>query len=647
MAQPTSWWAEQLATMFRPRRAERGPSDRVPRRRRRRAWLASVGIAGTVALALAGCTAANPDGGAASASSGSNASAASLSYQPCCSWPTATFSINPWNVNTDATAFSDFVFQRLAIQKFPSITEYAPQLASSWKVSGQTLTVNLEKKAKWQDGTPVTSKDVYDTVLLNGLNGAAAWNDITGVKIVDDSTVAFTLRQGEPVALAENDILANTVVYPASVYGSFVTPQVEKDVPAYYAVYNTDPAKAVTMPEYTRNNAVFKQLAALSPSKVPGDGPFKLQGVTGSEAKLVKSNTYWLADKIHVPSITYGNGSNQEIYPQLFSGNADFSNVYLAPPLLKRWNSTAGSNLALPQAFGFALAFNNQQYPLNLTPVRQALAYAIPRQQMTEAAYGSAKGAGGVWQQYITGLSPQQNSTYLTKSELSKLNKYNTDTSAAAKLLTGAGFTKKNGQWYTPKGDQFTLTFEANSNTSDIVTSFTSAAKALTEFGIKSDVNATSGAQLSADEMNGNFQIAGYFPSGATPLLSLSAMLHDQNFQTSGNYAGKKGMGFGPTADVPGLGNVDVATTIFNQSRTVGPGSKMNELTWSWAQLVNKQVPYIWYATKVYQFSFSDSHYTNWPKVGSNGTSSYWDIIGNNQSAGVVYAMENGYIQPK
>jgi len=598
-------------------------------------------VAAAAAMALAGCTA----GAASTGNSASNA--APLVYSPCCSWPNATASANPWNANQYAGAFSDFVYLRLAIQKYPSITDYAPQLAASWEASGQNLTVHLQPKAKWENGSPVTSKDVYDTVMLDGLNGSALWNDITGVQTTDDKTLVFTLRQNEPVALAENDILANTVIYPASVYGSFVTPQLEKDVPAYYAEYNTNPTKATAMPEYTRNNAVFKQLAALTPSSTMGDGPFKLSGVTGSQAKLVKSNTFWAADKIKVPSITFDNGSNQEIYPQLFSNNADYSNVYLAPPLLKRWQATKGSNLALPQAFGFVLAFNNAQYPLNLTPVRQALAYLIPRQAMSDAAYGSGKGAGGVAQDYLTGLSPQQNKTYLTSSQLAQLNKYDPDTAKATQLLTGAGFTQKGGQWYTPQGKQFTLTFEANSDTSDIVTSFTSATKALTAFGIKSDVNATSGAQLSADEMNGNFQVASYFVNGATPLLTLSSMLHDQNFQTSGNYAGKKGMGFGPTQNVPGLGNVPVATTIFSQSRTVGPGAEMNSLTWDWAQTVNQQVPYIWYATKVYQLSFSESHYTNWPSIGSNGSSPYWDMIGNNQNAGIAYAMESGYIQPK
>lgn len=615
---------------------------RSPRRivHGRRGRLVGLAIMASAAMALAGCTASGPD---TTATHTGASSASPLKYTVCCA-PGPTVSYNPWSTN--AATISDFVYLRLAVQKYPSLTDYAPQLAASWSASGGSLTVNLQKQAKWQDGTRVTSKDLYDTVLLNGLNGSSVWNDITGLKIVNEKTVAFQLRPGQPVALAENDILANTIVYPSSVYGSFVTPQLEKDVPAYYAVYDSDPAKAVTMPEYARNNATFKQLAAVNPSRMMGDGPFKLEGTNGPQSKLVKWDGFWLADKIRVPGITLTHASNAEIYPQLLSGNVDYSNATMPPNVLQRWKTTPGAKLATPQANGFVIGFNNALYPLNLTAVRQAIAYALPRKTMVEAAYGTGSGAGGVWQQYMTGLTPQQNETFLTKKQLSSLNPYALNTAKASKLLTGAGFTQRGGQWYTPKGQQFTLSFEVQSDTSDIVTSFTSAAKALTAFGIKSDVNATSGAQMTADEQNGNFQVAAFFPNGVTPLQTLSAMLHDNNFQTSGNYAGKRGIGFGPTADAPGQGNVDVATTIYGQSRNVGPGSKMNELTWSWAQLVNRDVPYLWYATKVRQISFSTSHYTNWPEVGSDGTSAMWNLIGNNQQAGVVYAMENGYILP-
>jgi peptide/nickel transport system substrate-binding protein len=402
------------------------------------------------------------------------------------------------------------------------------------------------------------------------------------------------------------------------------------------------------MPEFKRMAAVFKKLAANKVDKIIGDGPFKVENITTKEAKLPKWDGFWAADKIKFGGIDFLNGSNQTIYPQLFSSRADFSNVYLPPPILKRWEKTPDSHTALPLAFGFMLGFNSNRYPLNMKEVRQALAYVIPRQQMTEAAYGTGEAAGGTWKEINTGLSPTLDNLYLTKDQLNSLNKYPVDPAKATQLLQSKGFTKKGGQWYMPNGKQFTFTFTANADTSDLVTSFNSAAKALTAFGIKSDVNATSGAQQDADQHNGNFQGGMYLIGGNNPLNVYDQILGPgQNYTKQGNYAGKRGIGFGPTIDVPGLGKVDLASTIDKQVREVGPGQKMKDLTWDYAQLVNDQVPYIWYATKVYQFSYSTKNFTNWPPQDQNGTSELWDIIGSNLPGGLLIAMEQGYINPK
>ncbi len=607
---------------------------------------AKVGVA-CVALAMtaAGCTAGNAGGGG---STGGGASTAQyLNYSPCCTW-NSTWSYNPYNVNGLIYLQPDFVLLRLATQKYPSLTDYEPQLADKWSVDGNKMTVHIRDGAKWQDGTPVTSTDLYDTAILDGLNAQGFWNDITGVAKSGTDSVVFTLRDGQPTALAYNDILNNLITYPSSQYGTFVTSQLEKDVPDYFTQFQKDPDAAAKSAAFGRMNDAFKKLAAYKPPSMLGNGPFKLDNITTSQARLSKWDGFYAADKIKVPGLNFGNGSNQTIYPQLFAGKADFSNVYLPPPILERWNKTKGANLALPQAFGFVMSFNNHRYPLNMVKVRQALAYVIPRQTMSQAAYGTTAGAGGKYKEVNTGISPTLENLYLTQQQVGSLNTYPVDTDKATDLLKSAGFTQANGQWIMPNGKPFTLTFNANSDTSDIVTSFTSAAKSLTTFGIKSDVNATSGAQQGANQLNGNFDIGMNFVSGNNPLGMYQQMMGSaNNYPSLGNYSGKRGMGVGPTADVPGLGNVNVSATLDKQARNVAPDQTMKNDTWDWAQFVNQQVPYIWYATKVYQYSYSDTNYTNWPPKDASGTSPLWDIVGGNTSAGLLLAMEQGYIVPK
>ena len=626
-----------------PRSAERP----LPRPLRNVVRTSIVAVVCAALALLAACTAgtAGTVGHQDSGTSGQPSdSSRYLNFFPCCSWGN-TWSYNPYNVN--AIGFTTSLASlRLAIRNVPSLTSYTPQLADRWTASDGKLAVHLREDATWQDGKPVTSKDFYDTVILNGTRGDGFWNDITDVTATDEHTVTFTLKKDQPIQLAKNDILG-MIVIPSSVYGRFVTDKLATDVKTYFRTAQQDPDKAAKLPEFQRMGAAFKKLAAYKVSQYIGNGPFRLRNITIKEAKLDKWDGFWGADKIKFGGINYFNGSNQAAYPQLLSGGVDLSTVYMPPPVQKQWQNTPEAKMALPLSFGFVLGFNNNRYPLNLKEVRQALAYVIPRQQMTEAAYGTRSGGGGSWKEISTGISPTLEKLYLTEDQLNQLNKYPLDPDKASQLLESKGFTKKGGQWMTPKGKPFTLTFTANSGTSDIVTSFNSAAKALTAFGIKSDLNATSGAQQDADQHNGDFDIGMFFVGGTNPLGMYNAILHDQNYTGSGNYAGKRGIGFGPTANVPGLGNVNVPNTILKQSKEVAPGPDMNAAVWNWAQLVNEQVPYIWYATKVYQFSYSTKEFGNWPPKDQNGTSELWDIIGNNTGAGMSLAFQQGYVVPK
>lgn len=604
-----------------------------------------------VTMLVAACTAGTAGGGSAGENDGATGGAAGdsskfLTFFPCCSWNT-TWSYNPYNVNQLGIQ-NDFISMRLAIVKSPSLTEFIPQLADEWSVEDGKLNVHLREGAKWQDDTPVTSKDVHDTAILNALRGDGFWNDITSVDIVDDQTVSFTLKEGQPESLAKLDILNAIRPYPSSVYGKLVTDEIKQDVIKYFTTLHDDPEKAAKLPEFKRMSEAFEELAAMKVDKLIGNGPFQLENITTKEAKLVKWDGFWDADKIKFAGIRYLNGATQTVYPQLFSGNVHLSNVYMPPPILKRWKTTAESNTALPLGFGFAIIFNSNQKPLDSKAVRQALAYVIPRQQISEAAYGTDEAAGGTWKEVSTGISPSLEEIYLKPEQVDQLNKYPVDAAKATELLEGEGFTKKGDQWLKPDGKPFTMTFTANAETTDIVTSFNSAAKALTAFGIKSEVNATAGAQQDADQHNGDFQAGMAFVGGSNPIGMYNSLLGPgYNFTRQGNYAGKRGIGFGPKKTVGDLGEVDVASTIDRQVRTIEPGPKMNEQVWNWAQMVNEEVPYIWYATKVYQFPYSTKEFTNWPPMGDNNTSELWDIISADMNGGLSLAIQQGYITPK
>ena len=92
---------------------------------------------------------------------------------------------------------------------------FSPRLAASWDVSedGNTYTFHLQPDAVWHDGTPLTSADVLFTIetvadpdvqtnrgstlrAIEGLdsNGKMVGDDIPGVSVIDDLTIAVTTK---------------------------------------------------------------------------------------------------------------------------------------------------------------------------------------------------------------------------------------------------------------------------------------------------------------------------------------------------------------------------------------------------------------------------------------------------------------------
>jgi peptide/nickel transport system substrate-binding protein len=73
-----------------------------------------------------------------------------------------------------------------------------PELAESWAVSedGKTWTFKIRQGVKWQDGEPLTAKDVaftYNYIVDNNLQTLAIYTGgITGATAVDDATVEIT-----------------------------------------------------------------------------------------------------------------------------------------------------------------------------------------------------------------------------------------------------------------------------------------------------------------------------------------------------------------------------------------------------------------------------------------------------------------------
>ena len=83
-----------------------------------------------------------------------------------------------------------------------------PELAESWEVSddGKTWTFKIRQGVKWQDGQPLTAKDVaftFNYIVNNDLQTLAIYTGgITGAMAIDDYTVEITTEQPKSNMLA-------------------------------------------------------------------------------------------------------------------------------------------------------------------------------------------------------------------------------------------------------------------------------------------------------------------------------------------------------------------------------------------------------------------------------------------------------------
>ena len=85
--------------------------------------------------------------------------------------------------------------------------EFEPDLAKSWEVTpdNKSVTFHLNKNAKFWDGTPVTTADVYwsfERLLVGKVGGAVeqlyvgAINSIDQLEVIDEHTIRFNFPDG-------------------------------------------------------------------------------------------------------------------------------------------------------------------------------------------------------------------------------------------------------------------------------------------------------------------------------------------------------------------------------------------------------------------------------------------------------------------
>ncbi|MEO0278183.1 MAG: ABC transporter substrate-binding protein [candidate division WOR-3 bacterium] len=243
-----------------------------------------------------------------------------------------------------------------------------PILGESYKwVSLFSLEVKLRKGTKWQDGTPLTSKDVVYTFQLGkkySLYFSPLWNFITDVKAKDDSTIIITLNKERPHKKRVETFLGQILIVPQHIWSKIDTD--EKNLKAYF---NEKPV---------------------------GSGPYKLLYYSPEQIVIERDDNYWGIPYFGKPAPKYIVHpifkSNDAGNLALEKGEVDLSQQF-CPEIWKMWEvkklpiSTwyRKPPYHIPASMP-SLWINVNKYPLSLPQVRRALAFAINYPKIAEIA---------------------------------------------------------------------------------------------------------------------------------------------------------------------------------------------------------------------------------------------------------------------
>ena len=227
----------------------------------------------------------------------------------------------------------------------------------SWRKAGRSephsITFNLQPNAKWQDGTPFTSKDVVTSLLVAGASFNPVWADITSVTAPNAHTVVIDVQ---PWAVTQNVLLKLFQFYtvPDSQYGHLLPSGIEQDILTYWKTYNTLHPTETTLTAATNSPAgkvlasVSRAIAKYNPPTLLGDGAYKLVSANVSGALYEKWTGFWDAKAISAPWVQIYPMTLSTQFGSLETGRIDFQqDTQFTDPQVTELNSSQIRSLRL------------------------------------------------------------------------------------------------------------------------------------------------------------------------------------------------------------------------------------------------------------------------------------------------------------
>jgi len=449
-----------------------------------------------------------------------------------------------------------------------------PELATSysWSSDGKTLTINLRSGVKWSDGKPFSASDVAFTFNLIKNNPALDANyQVPPIQSATGSGDTATLTFAQP-EVANTFFILWTPIVPQHVWQSVSNPTTYTD---------SDPV---------------------------GTGPFVLDHFSSTDFTLKVNPDYYGKSTLKVSEINIPSyAANADLQKPCSDGTIDWCGIgiqgaqqnYLSKSKNNSTWSTSPPYFTANNVVG--LWFNTTKAPLNDPAVRQAISYAINRQQL------STDGESGeeVPITNTAGILPTY-SSYLPSSLANNLSPTG-DTAKAGQILSADGYTQVGGFW-EKNGQKISFNIEVPAEYTDYNTDAGLLAQQLQKAGIdateKADPGGNGPTEWTNDLNSGNFDSAiRWGAQGLTPYYTYSNWF---------DYAGVTGSTAGYDY---GRFNYPAAESAFQAYAAASSPAALSAAVATMANIEATQVPVAPLLAGAAWGEFSTRNYTGWPSA--------------------------------
>lgn len=351
----------------------------------------------------------------------------------------------------------------------------------------------IKEGAKWSNGDAITTEDVIVTFAIGRIMG---WSDFTYIDTVtakNERTAHFRFKEGKASKVAERLILKDYVV-PRATYGDLA-------------------AKALKLVADGKTNETqeWKDLATeisnFRPTEMIASGPYTYSLSDVGEAFMT---LHWQPNSLYSNSVKFGTiklwaGETEVSTPLVLSGELAFSTNVFPPATIQSFADAGIRLVTIPLGYGPALLFNFNVEAFQNRMVRQAMAYAINREQSALLT----NGLGATATKYMSGILDSLTPVLLSEEGVAALEPYKYDLEKASSLMEQAGYKRNvDGKWADAEGKALSFEYTFPADFADFSAAARDAVTQLNEFGFVITERALPWQQAAEANRKGDFQLS-------------------------------------------------------------------------------------------------------------------------------------------